>query len=181
MTCDETKQVNNDKQYTSVTCTSLRHVVTSDVQDYYFLERSWVDSSLFMLDFLCDDVSELTSRFSGLTSRWTMRRLWRYFRAWTRLLIMLLASLSVYLVDRAMSSNRSPPCKTHTYQTRTNMYKQFYGQSNNRSILSGNEFAILNTVFYLQYKGKTSHCNITYIHQDKTRNNFSTGTYCGII
>lgn len=58
---------------------------------------------------------KLTSRFSGLTSRWTMRRLWRYLRACTRLLIILLASLSVYLVDRAMSSNRSPPCNTHTH------------------------------------------------------------------
>lgn len=57
-------------------------------------------------------VCVLTSRFSGLMSRWTMLRVWRYLMALARLKSMPLASLSVYLLDDVMASNRSPPwCK----------------------------------------------------------------------
>lgn len=54
-------------------------------------------------------ISVLTSRFSGLMSRWTMLRVWRYLMALARLKSMPLASLSVYLLDDVMASNRSPP------------------------------------------------------------------------
>lgn len=50
-----------------------------------------------------------TSRFSGLTSLWTMLMLCRYFRAPARLYTMMEASLSVYLAEEVMASNRSPP------------------------------------------------------------------------
>lgn len=51
-----------------------------------------------------------TSRFSGLISLCTMFMLCRYFRAPARLYTMMLASLSVYLAEEVMASNKSPPC-----------------------------------------------------------------------
>lgn len=43
-------------------------------------------------------------------SLWTMLRLCRYFRAPARLYTMMVASLSVYLAEEVMASNKSPPC-----------------------------------------------------------------------
>lgn len=51
----------------------------------------------------------LTSRFSGLMSRWTMFRLCRYLIALARLYSIPLASRSVYLFVEVMASKRSPP------------------------------------------------------------------------
>ena len=48
-------------------------------------------------------------RFSGLMSRCTMLRAWRYLRALARLYTMALPSLSVYLVEEVIASKRSPP------------------------------------------------------------------------
>lgn len=53
----------------------------------------------------------LTSRFSGLMSRWTMLRLCRYLMALARLYSIPLASRSVYLLVEVMASKRSPPCE----------------------------------------------------------------------
>lgn len=55
-----------------------------------------------------------TSRFSGLMSLWTMFKLCRYFSALARLYTMTLASLSVYLAEEVMASNKSPPCENMT-------------------------------------------------------------------
>lgn len=43
-------------------------------------------------------------------SLWTMLMLCRYFSAPARLYTMTEASLSVYLAEEVMASNRSPPC-----------------------------------------------------------------------
>lgn len=51
-----------------------------------------------------------TSRFSGLTSLWTMLMPCRYLRAAARLDTMTEASCSVYLAEDVMASNKSPPC-----------------------------------------------------------------------
>ena len=50
-----------------------------------------------------------TSRFSGLMSRCTMLRWCRYCTAPDRLYTMALESLSEYLVEEVIASNRSPP------------------------------------------------------------------------
>lgn len=58
-----------------------------------------------------EDGFPLTSRFSGLMSRWTMFRLCRYLMALARLYSIPLASRSVYLLVEVMASKRSPPWK----------------------------------------------------------------------
>lgn len=60
---------------------------------------------------LPEDGFPLTSRFSGLMSRWTMFRLCRYLMALARLYSIPLASRSVYLLVEVMASKRSPPWK----------------------------------------------------------------------
>lgn len=47
-------------------------------------------------------------------SLWTMFKLCKYFSALARLYTMILASLSVYLAEEVMASNKSPPCENMT-------------------------------------------------------------------
>ena len=61
----------------------------------------------------------LTRMFSGLMSRCTIDREWRYLRAEARLYTMPLASRSVYLVADDIASNRSPPWNHHQLGSNT--------------------------------------------------------------